>query len=826
MKKTILFILVLLPFASIWSQVVFENDDVKVSKLKDKTWVFETWDYTTMYLLEGDDRAALIDAGTRCADLDKIVESITDKPYDVIITHAHPDHAGCIGYFDEVWMHRNDSVLIKERTKDYKGKVRYMEDGQVFDLGGRQLEVVLMPGHTPGSVVILEREQGDCYSGDAFGSGEVWLQCVPMSPIDTFYRSCCRMEKLMKEEGISRIWCGHYPFLKNYLPLSYIQTMISLSRRLADGDQTGAKPYDNRAIPQPPTTRSITDGFCQIVYDVRNIVVRRKHIDPHHAISLTRFPKIEQEAYMYRDTCTQVDGRFAGFSPFFLIYPDKRCDTTQAGSLIQEMGMDSILHKFSASVCVMNPTGDTYDAETDLKAFEDFVGRIRVANNLKVIGIGRGATFVNKVIARHAEAVAGIVTLDGKPGKYRPGDCPVPVFVAGLGGRKVADAYVKLNRAVKRAEKDGLTFYANEDEDLLQVVLSDPVGASLKDVFLEAWRQVLSKNYRFNNYKHTWYMGGTPQQYGRYELEPYIMPEECGITRKVVEKNLLGTGTFLWYEYHPASTLDAPRGTVPLLLLLHGNENDPRTQAETSGFVELCAKENFVVVELEWQGSKDYARMGMDGIEQVVYHLLQIYPQLDASRVYAEGLSAGSATASGLGIRKSYLFAAVGGFSAGILPGSYRFDCDRQSLWNEAIQKSGAVEMPYFSATGTSDTVVPFLNKDNWQQNAFFTAWQIYQRMNGMTVTERPDFDKDATFGVVLEKRETIQTNKGISMETGVLSKGGIPLIRMVAVNDYGHWNFKPAAKMMWDFFRQFSRDAQTKRLVYHDEGYKRTIVD
>ena len=186
MKKLVLLILTLLPFIGAGAQVVFKSDDVTVSKLKDKTWVFETWDNTTMYLLEGNDRAALIDAGTRCADLDKIVESITSKPYDVIITHAHPDHAGCIGYFDEVWMHRNDSVLIKERTKDYHGTVRYMEDGQVFDLGGRQLEVALMPGHTPGSVVLLDRAQGDCYSGDAFGSGEVWLQCVPMLPIEVF----------------------------------------------------------------------------------------------------------------------------------------------------------------------------------------------------------------------------------------------------------------------------------------------------------------------------------------------------------------------------------------------------------------------------------------------------------------------------------------------------------------------------------------------------------------------------------------------------------------------------------------------------------------
>ena len=48
----------------------------------------------------------------------------------------------------------------------------------------------------------------------------------------------------------------------------------------------------------------------------------------------------------------------------------------------------------------------------------------------------------------------------------------------------------------------------------------------------------------------------------------------------------------------------------------------------------------------------------------------------------------------------------------------------------------------------------------------------------------------------------------------GTVSVG--PLIQMVAVNDYGHWNFKPAAKMMWDYFMQFSRDPQTKELIYH----------
>ena len=337
---------------------------------------------------------------------------------------------------------------------------------------------------------------------------------------------------------------------------------------------------------------------------------------------------------------------------------------------------------------------------------------------------------------------------------------------------------------------------------------------SLKEAFAEAWKTLLCKNYRFNNYEHTWYTGAQFDQYGTYELEPYIMPEDWGITRRVMKKDLIGTGDFLWYEFHPEATLKAEKASVPLLLLLHGNNNDPRTQAETSGFIELAVEENFIVAELEWQGN-GYAPMGLDGIEQVVYHLLKTYPQIDPSRVYAEGLSAGAATATGLGIRKSHVFAAVGAQSAGLTPDRYMFGYSGEALMNEAVQKRGSVETAYFSVTGTDDEVVPFVNENNWRTNAFFCAWTAYQTMNGMEVSSRPDFSKDATFGIALKDREVISTNKRVTMEAGVLYKGDIPLIKVVAVNDYGHWNFKPDARLMWDFMKQFSRDPRTKKLVY-----------
>lgn len=149
------------------SQSVFKNDDLEISKLEDKVWVIETTDKTTMYLIEGIEKALLIDTGTKCEKLDEVIRKITKKPVEVVITHAHGDHDGNIGYFKEIYLHAADTVLL---GKTYKGKVHFVNEGYVFDLGGKKIEVSHMPAHTPGSIVLIDRKTGSCYSGDAFGS--------------------------------------------------------------------------------------------------------------------------------------------------------------------------------------------------------------------------------------------------------------------------------------------------------------------------------------------------------------------------------------------------------------------------------------------------------------------------------------------------------------------------------------------------------------------------------------------------------------------------------------------------------------------------------
>ena len=180
--------------------VVYEGPDVIIRRIDEHTWEGNghLMANETIYIIEGRDRAILLDAGTKIDDLDKIVASITSKPVTLVATHVHPDHTGsAINYFPEIWINAADTVNVKEMMGDYKGEIKYLEDGQVFDLGDRQIEVIFTPGHTPGSASFFEvegRKWG--YSGDAFGSGNLLLT----TNFSTLLATTTRIGKYMRKQ--------------------------------------------------------------------------------------------------------------------------------------------------------------------------------------------------------------------------------------------------------------------------------------------------------------------------------------------------------------------------------------------------------------------------------------------------------------------------------------------------------------------------------------------------------------------------------------------------------------------------------------------------
>lgn len=210
-------------------KTVYKDKNVTFRKIDKHTWVGSgnVMSSETMYIVEGKDKAVLIDAGTTVPGLDKIVSKITKKPVTLILTHVHPDHAGAVGCFDEVWINPADTVYVPAFMPDYKGTVRYLEHGQLIELGGRTLETFFTPGHTPGSTTFLEVGTDHGYSGDAFGNGNLLVFC----DFKTLKKTCEDAYAYFSANGYKKFYCGHF-FGVNFETLERIQNLKKISEEL------------------------------------------------------------------------------------------------------------------------------------------------------------------------------------------------------------------------------------------------------------------------------------------------------------------------------------------------------------------------------------------------------------------------------------------------------------------------------------------------------------------------------------------------------------------------------------------------------------------
>ena len=168
-------------------------------------WLYRIIDpgETNIYLILGDDAAVVYDTGYGIAPIMPVVREITNLPVICVLGHGHMDHANGAWQFGEAWITEEDRELCLRHTgkkakalvleemrqngialpRDFNeeayitsgaGGLKVMEIGQVFELGGKSLEVVQMEGHTHGSVGLLIRQERVLLTSDA-ANPFLWL---------------------------------------------------------------------------------------------------------------------------------------------------------------------------------------------------------------------------------------------------------------------------------------------------------------------------------------------------------------------------------------------------------------------------------------------------------------------------------------------------------------------------------------------------------------------------------------------------------------------------------------------------------------------------
>ncbi|MDO4622005.1 MAG: MBL fold metallo-hydrolase [Eubacteriales bacterium] len=163
-------------------------------KLDASTWIIQFMNGSEyMYLLEGEEKALLIDTGWGSGNLRALVEKLTDKPILVVNSHFHPDHAGGNGEFEQVYVSRryaDDVGTLSESLMPFDlSRLPHPDyvkiligEGFVFDLGNREVEVMeARNAHCNSSLFFLDRSHRMIFTGDEFESAQSNLFNDPLN---------------------------------------------------------------------------------------------------------------------------------------------------------------------------------------------------------------------------------------------------------------------------------------------------------------------------------------------------------------------------------------------------------------------------------------------------------------------------------------------------------------------------------------------------------------------------------------------------------------------------------------------------------------------
>jgi glyoxylase-like metal-dependent hydrolase (beta-lactamase superfamily II) len=239
------------------------------------------------YLIVGAARALLLDTGMGVAPLRPVVESLTDKPLTVLISHAHFDHIGGTHEFAEsapILVHEQEAPKLRAGLgPDYLTRFYGSESlsgplpagfdpaeatipgvepsvllrgGETVDLGDRVLEVLVCPGHAAGLLAVLDRGRRCLYSTDVAYAGALYAH-LPGVDLGAYRETLGDLARLVPD--LDRLYPAHN---ERPLPAEYLTRMAeALDAIVAGRAPDGARPdadvhrFDGFTVLVPPAVR-------------------------------------------------------------------------------------------------------------------------------------------------------------------------------------------------------------------------------------------------------------------------------------------------------------------------------------------------------------------------------------------------------------------------------------------------------------------------------------------------------------------------------------------------------------------------------------------
>ena len=204
-----------------------------MKELFENTWALEDRG-VRIFLLAGSERALVVDTGMTAPDIRSLIPQYTTLPYSLLNTHADRDHISGNFRFEEFYMHPSEAAFYYN-IQSGKGRIIPVFEGDVIDLGNRELEVIHLPGHTPGSITLLDRKNRCLIGGDPIQEdGNIYM----FGQQRDFGAYIASLERLLGRDDFDSIYPSH---ARENVSKDVIPQLIDGAKRILAGQIGGVE---------------------------------------------------------------------------------------------------------------------------------------------------------------------------------------------------------------------------------------------------------------------------------------------------------------------------------------------------------------------------------------------------------------------------------------------------------------------------------------------------------------------------------------------------------------------------------------------------------
>lgn len=186
----------------------------KINRINDD--IIQLYDcyYDCIYIIKGTKKALVIDLGMDHSRIKPIIEYLVDTPYEIICTHGHFDHVGRSGEFHSISMSLLDKDVYLDNESivcdEYLSFIDFSKINDIksfYHIGDRIIHVIACPGHTPGSILLLDEKNKMIFTGDAIGSGcGVWMQVDHALSLDLYQNHLKECLEIFQHYDVDETW--------------------------------------------------------------------------------------------------------------------------------------------------------------------------------------------------------------------------------------------------------------------------------------------------------------------------------------------------------------------------------------------------------------------------------------------------------------------------------------------------------------------------------------------------------------------------------------------------------------------------------------------